>query len=164
MLLTKKLYGSEFSPTKDAPFGLRCGQMGSHRGLGHNAGWYNALGEKVGWGDFTAMNAERVMAEIPENELLILLSEEDSYWNFVSFGGKPKVKGDEYSPGIDYVADHSRYVFGRDICWMVIQERSWRKSEHTPGETKEWQDLTFSLVNKAAVKVTMKTFARELRR
>ena len=51
MQLTKGLFDNEFELTS-GPFGLHNGQMrGGSDKITHNSGWYNKLGEKLGFGD-----------------------------------------------------------------------------------------------------------------
>lgn len=114
MQLTKGVYGTEFHPSGDNTFGLRCGQMRSKNQLTHNGGWYNGLGEKLGFGDLSADDMLRIFTEIEPGEVFIVLSESDSFWNFVTrpglIGSMSAVKADAQAPGVDYVVEKAMYA------------------------------------------------------
>ena len=80
----------------------------------HNAGWYNKEGEKIGWGDLSIQDIHNIKNNLPEGEPFFILSERDSFWNFVTeigtIGGLCKTDKTESSPGIDYVIEKFRYL------------------------------------------------------
>lgn len=82
-MLEAGIYGSEFAATK-GPFEFRCGQMRSGDSIAHNGGWYNHRGEKLGFGDLSLYDLMRVCRDISDSEAFIVLSESDSFWNFVT--------------------------------------------------------------------------------
>ena len=45
-------------------FGLRCGQLRGKQ-VAHNGGWYNGLGEKIGWGDLSQDDLSRIASQLP---------------------------------------------------------------------------------------------------
>lgn len=116
-------------------FGLVCGQISVWR-LIKNAGWYNAQGEKLGWGDLSCLNTVRIARELQSNEMFVILDEQDSYWRTVKslgyFGaeaiqtetevgvlderlGRPSGFGikDEFAekfPGSDFIAQRAKFV------------------------------------------------------
>ena len=114
MLLTHEVYGSEGIRTDRAtsPFGFRLGQMRS-QDLVHNGGWYNGNGERLGWGDLSPKDLQRISEEIPEGESFFILSEQDSFWNFVenvgAFGFLCSTKPEVSKPGIEYVHKFARF-------------------------------------------------------
>lgn len=111
--LTKGMYGTEFDQTSSL-FGLRCGQMSSGQSkITHNSGWYNKRGEKLGWGDLSLGDFQRIADEIEEDELFIILNEQNSYWNFF------KKKLPEDAPGVEYVATHSRFIIAAGQLYGV---------------------------------------------
>jgi hypothetical protein len=112
--LTKGMYGSERRPTGDL-FGLRCGQICFKNKIVHNGGWYNKSGEKLGWGDLSREDFERISKELEHGESFIVLNEQDSFWKFATMHGGPKVE----APGIDYVAQHAKYVISKDQPYKV---------------------------------------------
>ena len=134
MRLTKGLYGHEFEH-KDGLFSLFCGQM---RGtsVSHNGGWYNQLGEKLGWGDLSQKDLEKISKGLKPGEAFIVLGEHESFWNFVTrfgpIGAMCEKTLEESAPGIDYVADHARFaIFPGEIH---------RLGQFEPGEMKR-EDL-----------------------
>lgn len=95
-------------------FGLHEGQMTSPD-LVHNGGWYNKLGEKIGWGDLCPANMAIISAEIPGDELFIILSEQNSFWKFVKRPGAIGLLSEvdslkEYKPGIEYVLEKCKII------------------------------------------------------
>jgi hypothetical protein len=110
--LTKGLYGHQFERASNL-FGLSCGQIRG-KDFVHNGGWYNKLGEKLGWGDLSTDDFFRIRRELEEGEMFIILDESDSFWNFVTrpglLGHNAVTKPDVEAPGVDYVAAHARYI------------------------------------------------------
>lgn len=139
MKLIKGLFGNEFTPNRDNPFDLRTGQMRSYGAgkVGHNAGWYNQNGEKLGWGDLTMPDLERVALHIEKDEMFITMSEQDSFWGFVrqigSIGALCTVTPTETAPGREYVACKALYVVTRG---KVVRIRS-RHDKTGNGPTRE---------------------------
>lgn len=106
--------------------GFRDGQMRGSPKLTHNSGWYNAAGQKIGWGDLDEKDADILAEKMPLQSVLFVLGEGDSFWKFVThnpgtIGDMCQTSADEPHPGIDYVLDKACMVFigGRryDIYW-----------------------------------------------
>jgi hypothetical protein len=119
MLLEKGCFGHEFQGKKIPGFEfLTCGQIRSHETFGHNSGWYNKLGEKLGWGDLNKNDIQKIIKALPADELFITLGEQDSFWNFVTeigmIGSQCKTRTSAEAPGIHYVAEHCRYLIKKD--------------------------------------------------
>jgi hypothetical protein len=123
MLLTKGIFGEEFRFNGYNEFDLRTGQLRAKR-LCHNVGWYNKLGEKLGWGDLDSADFEKIQKVIPENEWFLILSEQDSFWNFVTklgiIGSMCETSQTEQSPGIEYVLD--RFIYAIDKSGIYCRE------------------------------------------
>lgn len=148
--LTKGLYGHEFE-SKSRLFGLRCGQMrGGSAKLTHNSGWYNKAGEKLGFGDLSTEDFQRIYAELNDDELFIVLGERDSFWNFVTrpglIGSMAEVKPDVEAPGVDYVADKAMYVIDRNSMYLVDNYGSRKET------MVNVQGLPFKVLTREAVK------------
>ena len=118
MQLVKGMFGTEFGPSANTPFDLRTGQMRSTGKLTHNSGWYSGSGDKLGWGDLSASDFHRIQAQLVEGECFVVLSEQDSFWNFVTNIGRlgslcttePTVE----APGRAYLAAHAQYIITKD--------------------------------------------------
>lgn len=115
MRLTKGCFGSQFDHITVPGFDfLRCGQIRSKESFGHNSGWYNILGEKLGWGDLNKKDIEDIMKNLKDDEIFITLGEHDSFWNFVTeigpIGSMSKTRISEQAPGPEYVAEHCRFI------------------------------------------------------
>lgn len=148
--LTKGLYGHEFE-SKSRLFGLRCGQMrGGPAKLTHNSGWYNKAGEKLGFGDLSTEDFQRIYAELNDDEMFIVLGERDSFWNFVTrpglIGSMAEVKPDVEAPGVDYVAEHCVYVIDRNGIYLVDSYGSRKET------MVNVQGLPFKVLTREAVK------------
>ena len=115
MRLTKGCFGHQFKSNILRGFEfLRCGQMRRKETFGHNAGWYNKLGEKIGWGDLNKEDVVQLTKTLQDGELFITLGEQDSFWNFVTkigvIGSMCATKEEEKEPGPYYVAEKARFV------------------------------------------------------
>src|ERR1700686_2213735 len=106
--LTKGMYGDQFK-RESRLFGIACGQMRAAE-LVHNGGWYNKDGEKLGWGDLSLSDMDRIASELEEGELFVILGEQDSFWSFVYARGLPNIGLEETAPGKAYVADKARFI------------------------------------------------------
>ncbi len=151
--LTKGMYGDQFNPTGNL-FGLHCGQMrGGKTKLTHNSGWYNKLGEKLGWGDLSSKDFQHISRELKDGELFIILGEQDSFWNFVTgygpIGSMCPTKPEVQAPGMAYVAEHARYIIARNQMYQVDCFGDLKK------KTSEWRGLRFKLLTPDAVKALM---------
>jgi hypothetical protein len=130
MQLTKGMYGTEFNQTSGL-FGLRCGQM---RNIGtHNSGWYNRAGEKIGFGDLTVGDFERIASELEDNDMFIVLKEDDSFWNFVTkpglVGSMASTSPDVQAPGVDYVAEHAQYAIVASEMYVIDKRSRYKEGE-----------------------------------
>ncbi|MDP1689645.1 MAG: hypothetical protein Q8L52_00330 [bacterium] len=140
--LTKGVYGHQFNRANNL-FGIRCGQIRSHEFV-HNGGWYNQQGEKLGWGDLTAADLQRISRELQDGELFVILPESASFWKFVEkesagpIGSMCATTSDEQAPGIDYVAAECSYIIARGTIHIVS-----RYTKETDG-TFEYEGVTFT--------------------
>lgn len=128
--LVQGLFGSEFRSTSNL-FGLGCGQMRGHN-LFHNAGWYNERGEKLGWGDLSPADLQRIAAELEDGEVFAILYEGDSYWNFVQWlkgeGMKMRVQPTVEAPGVEYVHEKCAAIITRGrICFVNRRGDEWTR-------------------------------------
>ncbi len=148
MRLTKGMYGSEMRPSNNTLFGLRAGQMkfGPTK-LGHNVGWYNQKGEKLGFGDLDLEDLKRIMTELEDGELFIILGESDSFWHFVKhngpIGAMAKTSRSEMEPGMEYVADKACYVVMRGQIHAVNRGKAftWQGQNFLDMKSKELLEL-----------------------
>lgn len=127
MRLVKGLFGNEFKNGSDL-FGLHCGQMRGSSEV-HNGGWYNGNGEKIGWGDLSKSDLNKISKGLKPDEVFIVLGEQDSFWKFVTrygiIGAMCQVKPDEQEPGVDYVVEHARIaIFPNEVLNFGLFEKS----------------------------------------
>jgi hypothetical protein len=139
------MFGSEFSfrPAENGTrvLGLTTGQtrMGADK-VGHNAGWYNKRGEKVGWGDISLRDMTRIvqlLAKGASDELFITMGEQDSFWNFVEkpigpIGAMCKTTEQEKAPGFDYLVEHAMYVISKEGIHRILDRF---QHEKKPGDS-----------------------------
>lgn len=125
------------------PWGMYAAQKCSpHVRVIEDAGWYNKYLKYVGFGDLSAKNVVDLAETLPEKELLIALTDKDSFRNFIrdtpehyaTFcgGGFPVVPPHD-DPGIDYIRDRAVLVIARgsilmknepgcsDACFVVVE-------------------------------------------
>jgi len=125
--LHKGVFGSEFMPAKNAPFGFQTGQQKFINKLTHNSGWYNKKGEKLGFGDLDVNDLRLIIAGLEPDEMFIVLSEHDSFWRFVTrvsiIGSMAATKPDEKAPGPQYVSEKAMYAFAKGIAYTINRGR-----------------------------------------
>jgi len=145
--LTKGMYGQQFQRVSKV-FGLSCGQIRSRPDkTTHNSGWYNKLGEKLGWGDLDVDDFRRISSELENGEFFIILGEQDSYWRLHETGRAHL----EEAPGVDYVAEHAMFIITQGQLYFV-NDSGFREEE-----TKDMYSLQFKVLNgHDAVKQLMK--------
>lgn len=129
MKLVKGMYGHEFG-ARDAGvlFGFHAGQMRAHDFV-HNGGWYNGLGEKLGWGDLDPSDFLKIKNGIDKGEVFIILPERASFWNFVTdnpgpIGACARTQPTAEAPGIDYVIEHAMYMIDCRNVFVVSDYRT----------------------------------------
>lgn len=108
--------------------GFRIGQMRGYmaKKVGHNCGWYNKDGVKIGWGDLSRDDLDKVAAALPVGEILVVLGEHTSFWNFVTrvgvIGDMCEKTASEAAPGVDYIAEHAVFVVMPGE-WRTVYDR-----------------------------------------
>lgn len=142
-LLKPGVYGTETNPV-EGPFGLRCAQLRDYPRLAHNGGWYNAAGQKIGWGDLGPEDIGRIAAEIPPGELFIILGEKESHWAFHRQAplAHAMVNITEQAPGQDYVARHAHFIITAQNCYAVDEYES--RQGHT---TTRYNGVVFQVLS-----------------
>ena len=120
--LFQGMYGTEFRHN-GGPFGLTCGQ--SRQTGCHNAGWYNAAGEKIGWGGLDHADMARIAKEINADELFVVLGEYESHWVTDNIVLTPS---DKDKPGPQYVGLKCSYIIEKGQCFMVYPGRDFPTS------------------------------------
>jgi len=152
------MFGRQFDYKEQTLFNFHEGQM---RGddLVHNGGWYNRFGEKIGWGDLSHVDFHTIQAGIEPGECFIILSEGDSFWNFVRqiglIGSMCTTAPTANAPGMEYVKAHAMYVITSDGFYIVEDHPSkrtsfiskpWRGRGRT--DVDETVNVEFSFVNR----------------
>jgi hypothetical protein len=136
-------------------FGLHFEQMrGKNTMMIKNSGWYNKSGEKLGWGDLSIQDFQRISRELRKDQFFIILSEWDSFWKFVTFHGSGRhskiiVSRKEKAPGIKYVAEHAAYVIALNKLYKVDHFGELKKKTLKEG------DLKFNVLGIEALKILM---------
>jgi len=142
MRLVKNLYSQDDSyrlRDNGVPglFGLRSGQVvASNVTVYRNAGWYNHLGQKIGWGDLSCHAIRRIAYGLRKGEAFIILSERDSIWRFrfpdlFKFDPAPP---DILEPGVDYVLGHAQMlILPRKVFFVNRHQDREKPREVAPG-------------------------------
>lgn len=103
---------------------LRIGAIRS-RDLVHNGGWYNTLGEKIGWGDLSEDDFVNIQAALGEGELFVVIPEYASFWKFVTHIGMTgdfcKTTKEEKNPGQDYIIEHLTYLISKEKVYRIAR-------------------------------------------
>lgn len=101
MKLSKGIYGLETSPSK-TPFGF-LNEQRRLDGIINNAGWYNSKGEKIGTGDLSIKDMDKIKRNIPSDEIFFILTEFNSFW---------AIPGDldKSAPGLDYIINNASWI------------------------------------------------------
>jgi hypothetical protein len=130
MKLTKGIFGREFGPKVKTEFNLHSGQMRAGQGkMTHNSGWYNAAGEKLGWGDLSAEDFGRIRALLEPGQAFIVLPEHESFWSFVTehkghLGSHCPTSADAEAPGLEYIQEHMSYLVTQDAVFVITESRT----------------------------------------
>lgn len=115
--------------------GCKSGRMCGTGHRVHNGGWYNAAGEKIGWGDLDDDDLRRLADEMPRNGLLFILGEQDSFWKFVTFnpgiiGDMCQTSADEKLPGMDYIFDKVMIIIVAG-AWHIVDRYGFSNTRNT---------------------------------
>jgi hypothetical protein len=110
-VLTKYIFGNQIDPKK-TPFGLLSGQV-RHNAIITSAGWYNYNGQKLGYGDLSLQDMEKISLNISKLEIFFALTEGDSFWNI------PK-EINSTEPGLDYIANNAAWIITKSL---IIRSR-----------------------------------------
>jgi hypothetical protein len=125
------------------------GQMRTYD-LVHNGGWYNKKGEKLGWGDMSPDTFEAISKNLPADEVFIVLTESDSYWNFVKFTGtQAKLDPTANHPGQKYCIEKAAYFVHGGVVYKTISKYA--------SSAKVGEQTNLSLGKKSPMWVTWQT-------
>ena len=122
-ILTKAVY--ERIDTR-GPFDLRNNQMSRKiEVVLRNAGWYNQKGERLGCGDISVSDMERISKGLNKHELFVILSESDSRW---AFEGKTSLRfiNTKYKtssmdfPGKEYISQYCMFILAKNKIFSTI--------------------------------------------
>lgn len=117
--LTKGMYGTARKPVV-GPFGLSAGQKCvDMRIVDRDGGWYNRRGERLGLGELSAHDFLKIISDIDNGELFIILDGIAAYWNFENSKDGAMAKLSIDAPGIDYVAKHAQYILAHKQAYYV---------------------------------------------
>ena len=103
-------------------FGLLLSNLRHHEVI-HNGGWYNAAGEKLGWGDLNRGDLRRIVEELQDDEVFVVLYEDDSTGvadhieKLAKRGVKTTMTRDV--PGVDYVASKCTLILTKGNAYFV---------------------------------------------
>lgn len=114
-LLTKCVYGLQTDPKK-TPFGLLNNQVKIDNTI-QSAGWFNIKGERLGCGDLTIKDMDRIAKHISAEEIFVAVGEANCEWNMPA-------GIDRTAPGFDYVISKAVWVMAKsNIGGIVLRVR-----------------------------------------
>jgi len=117
----------------------------------HNGGWYNSLGEKIGWGDLSPDDFHNIQKKLKPGEAFVILPERASFWNFVTrvgmIGSMSEVDPKEANPGADYLAQH--------VNWIITSQGVFSVSDYNRKEQDEYQGVSWRCLKREAAKVLL---------
>jgi hypothetical protein len=96
------------------------------------SGWYDAEGRRIGWGDLTNPELERIAGSLRDDELFLVLHVEDAFYKFLRIlvPDVSRRTPDEDRPGLDHIARNALFVIrkGRihrvhNLCLTHGEER-----------------------------------------
>ena len=115
MQLTKGMFGTELNPVEH--FGLSCGLMySSNTSIGHNAGWFNRDGERLGWGDISNWHVRRIQDQLEPTQFFIVLPEAKSFLDPLTHDAE----GQNPSFSKEYLTEFYRLAITRDMVYQPI--------------------------------------------
>lgn len=157
LALTKGMYTKVWDQETNSlqcskAFGLCDGQCGNDEAA-HNGGWYNAKGEKLGWGDLSFPQLLRISQEIPEGEVFYVLPESASHWDFVRWSKEKNdisysIAPDAQTPGVEYMHEKCRWVITRGRILEMVDSfyTDDRLGMHT------YKDVTYASIKRKELK------------
>lgn len=130
-------------------FGL-CGGQTRSDDMVHNGAWYNKAGEKMGRGDLSPEDFQRISRELEEGEMFIVLYD-SNFPATISCGCHPTaskcpIKYDEQASGVDYIARKCLYIIVPGHFYWVEDER------FSQEPTYIYHGLTFEILDREMVK------------
>lgn len=145
--LIKDMYGTESQPIFSL-FGLKTGQWRNPPDrVMKDAGWYNQLGQRLGFGDLDTQDLKRIMQALLEEEVFIILDRMAAYFDFRKEYAKVMgvyTEPDCSVPGILYVSQKAEYIVTTGQIYRVeriYHIRSQEPERHFDG------NLGYSLIN-----------------
>lgn len=111
-------------------FGLSYGQHRTNDVL-RSAGWFNDLGEKLGYGDLSLSDLDAICNDLRDGEYFIALSEANTIWDM-------PVHLEKINPGIEYVMEHAAWLCtNADLYKICLPTGGQDKHYHLKGNYYE---------------------------
>lgn len=145
-------------------FGLQEGAMKTADFV-HNGGWFNTKGEKLGWGDLSITDIQRIAECLQEGELFLILSERDSYWDHVKITTEGNAlvhnvdKEAEMSQGQEHMIECTRYAIAPGKVYAVKSKYSpldWKPGPSTIGDHRTDEALNVENIDREQFAVLVK--------
>jgi len=148
--LSKGLYMRESNPTSTL-FGLCCGQTRDKDGqIVFKGWWYNKDGERLGWGDLSIDDFERIKSELNDGEFFIVLKDNDRRWNLAIKKSQDEL--DIEAPGIDYVAENCRFVITSGQSYIIEESGEDLGTQDTYTHYSKKENIESVILSKKGVK------------
>ena len=109
---------------------------------GHNAGWFNHLGERIGHGDLNANDILNIMDNLNDDEIFIVLSEQSNY-EIVTLKEDINEK--------DAVIERARFAIFHKRVFMIVSKWEkkfvWKNKYATPWDEDKFIIETMTRYN-----------------
>jgi hypothetical protein len=120
--LKKMMYHGRRVDERSTLFGLKYGQLRMNE-FTHNSGWFNAAGEKIGFGDLSIEDMVRIREELQSGEVFIIVCESDLFATRTE-----RTPYDPEAPGVDWVVDKAMYII---VPGQIISVDRYTSDERT---------------------------------
>lgn len=86
------------------------------------AQWFNCWGRKIGWGDLSMADFDRIKANLKDHEVFVVLNDTASFWDQLEkpglLGWLGVAKKEHYYPGTEKIAHQCSYLITQDAYYI----------------------------------------------
>lgn len=86
------------------------------------AQWFDCFGRKIGWGDLSMADLDRIKANLKDHEVFVVLNDTASFWDEIEkpglLGWLGKAQKEHYFPGTEKIAHQCSYLITKDVFYI----------------------------------------------